>query len=112
MLQCRRRTHRPVARDISSSTTRNRFYREVKTLKIVALDDVAKRVQQLRAGGKQIVATNGRFDLLHAGHVRYLKVARALGNVPVIGLNGHKSVHELKGAGRPINTASDRDGAL
>ena len=80
----------------------------MKTPKIVALDDVAKRVEQLRAGGKQIVATNGCFDLLHAGHIRYLKAARALGDVLVVGLNGDESVHKLKGPGRPINNESDR----
>lgn len=80
----------------------------MKTPKIVALDDVAKRVEQLRAGGKQIVATNGCFDLLHAGHIRYLKAARARGDVLVVGLNGDESVHKLKGPGRPINNESDR----
>ena len=80
----------------------------MKTPKIVALDDVAKRAEQLRAGGKQIVATNGCFDLLHAGHIRYLKAARARGDVLVVGLNGDESVHKLKGPGRPINNESDR----
>ena len=80
----------------------------MKTPKIVALDDVAKRAEQLRAGGKQIVATNGCFDLLHAGHIRYLKAARARGDVLVVGLNGDQSVHKLKGPGRPINNESDR----
>src|SRR2546423_5461277 len=76
--------------------------------KVVLLDELEKRVADFRRGGKQIVATNGCFDLLHAGHVRYLKAARALGDVLVIGLNGDKSVHELKGPGRPINTETDR----
>jgi D-glycero-beta-D-manno-heptose 1-phosphate adenylyltransferase len=80
----------------------------VKTSKIVGLDELAKRVQQLRTGGKQIVATNGCFDLLHAGHVRYLKAARARGDVLVVGLNGDQSVSELKGPARPINNENDR----
>lgn len=80
----------------------------MKTSKIVGLDEVTKRVQQLRTGGKQIVATNGCFDLLHAGHVRYLKAARALGDVLVVGLNGDRSVSELKGPARPINNEADR----
>jgi rfaE bifunctional protein nucleotidyltransferase chain/domain len=80
----------------------------VKASKIVALGELAKRVQQLRAGGKQIVATNGCFDLLHAGHVRYLKAARALGDALVVGLNGDRSVCELKGQERPINKETDR----
>jgi rfaE bifunctional protein nucleotidyltransferase chain/domain len=54
------------------------------------------------------VATNGCFDLLHVGHVRYLQAARALGDLLVVGLNGDHSVHELKGAGRPIITQRDR----
>ena len=80
----------------------------MKKSKIVELDEVARRVEQLRAAGKQIVATNGCFDLLHAGHVRYLKAARARGDVLVVGLNGDRSVSELKGPARPINNETDR----
>ncbi len=61
-----------------------------------------------RAAGERIVFTNGCFDLLHPGHVRYLGAARALGDVLVLGLNGDASVHRLKGAGRPILTAPER----
>jgi rfaE bifunctional protein nucleotidyltransferase chain/domain len=80
----------------------------VTGLKIAPLNELAKRVTGLRADGKKIVATNGCFDLLHAGHVRYLKAARALGDVLVVGVNGDQSVRELKGTGRPINNESDR----
>ena len=80
----------------------------MRTSKIAALDDLAKRVQQLRAGGKKIVATNGCFDLLHAGHVQYLKAARARGDALVVGLNGDRSVSELKGPARPINNETER----
>jgi rfaE bifunctional protein nucleotidyltransferase chain/domain len=76
--------------------------------KIVDLEELADRCQKLRSAGKKIVATNGCFDLLHAGHVRYLQAARALGDLLVVGLNGDRSVRELKGAGRPITTQSDR----
>src|SRR4029077_2720918 len=62
----------------------------------------------LRADGKKIVATNGCFDLLHVGHVRYLKAARALGDVLAVGVNGDQSVRKLKGPGRPINNEKDR----
>jgi len=58
--------------------------------------------------GKTIVFTNGCFDLLHAGHVRYLAAARQLGDILVVGLNGDASVRELKGAGRPLNCQEDR----
>jgi rfaE bifunctional protein nucleotidyltransferase chain/domain len=76
--------------------------------KIVKFDDLSDRCEKLRSAGKKIVATNGCFDLLHVGHVRYLQAARALGDLLVVGLNGDRSVHQLKGAGRPIATESDR----
>jgi D-glycero-beta-D-manno-heptose 1-phosphate adenylyltransferase len=76
--------------------------------KIVELDELSNRCEKLRSAGKKIVATNGCFDLLHVGHVRYLQAARALGDLLVVGLNGDRSVHELKGAGRPITTQHDR----
>jgi len=78
------------------------------SFKIVELEDLSDRCEKLRSAGKKIVATNGCFDLLHVGHVRYLRAARALGDVLIVGLNGDGSVHELKGAGRPITTQSDR----
>ena len=76
--------------------------------KIVKLEELSDRCEKLRSAGKKIVATNGCFDLLHVGHVRYLQAARALGDVLVVGLNGDRSVIELKGAGRPITTQQDR----
>jgi len=76
--------------------------------KIIKLGELADRCEKLRSAGRRIVATNGCFDLLHVGHVRYLQSARALGDLLVIGLNGDRSVRELKGAGRPITTESDR----
>ena len=76
--------------------------------KIVKLEELSDRCEKLRSAGKKIVATNGCFDLLHVGHVRYLQAARALGDVLVVGLNGDSSVIELKGAGRPITIQRDR----
>ena len=76
--------------------------------KIVELEELSDRCENLRSAGKKIVATNGCFDLLQVGHVRYLQAARALGDLLVVGLNGDDSIHELKGAGRPITTQSDR----
>lgn len=76
--------------------------------KIVQLKELSDRCEKLRSARKKIVATNGCFDLLHVGHVRYLQAARALGDLLVVGLNGDRSVHELKGAGRPIATQNDR----
>ena len=76
--------------------------------KIVDFQELSERSQQLRAAGKKLVATNGCFDLLHVGHVRYLRAARALGDFLAVGLNGDRSVRELKGKGRPITAERDR----
>jgi D-glycero-beta-D-manno-heptose 1-phosphate adenylyltransferase len=76
--------------------------------KIVGLEELSERSQQSRAAGKKLVATNGCFDLLHVGHVRYLQAARALGDLLAVGLNGDRSVRELKGKGRPITGEHDR----
>jgi rfaE bifunctional protein nucleotidyltransferase chain/domain len=76
--------------------------------KVVPLERLQQRAKDLRAAGKKIVATNGCFDLLHVGHVRYLNAARALGGALIVGINGDQSVRELKGAGRPINNENDR----
>ena len=62
----------------------------------------------LREAGVRVVFTNGCFDILHAGHVRYLAAARALGGVLILGLNSDASVRRLKGEMRPVNTAEDR----
>lgn len=61
-----------------------------------------------RWSAPKIVATNGCFDILHAGHVRYLEEARALGDRLVVGLNSDRSVAELKGPGRPVNEQHNR----
>lgn len=61
-----------------------------------------------RASGARLVFTNGCFDLLHPGHVRYLEAARGLGDVLVVGLNDDASVRRLKGAGRPILQLAER----
>jgi rfaE bifunctional protein nucleotidyltransferase chain/domain len=76
--------------------------------KIIDMNELAQRARELRAAGKKLVATNGCFDLLHVGHVRYLQAARGLGDVLAVGLNGDRSVRELKGNGRPINNEEDR----
>lgn len=58
--------------------------------------------------GRRLVLTNGCFDILHAGHVRYLRQARALGDALAVGLNSDRSLRELKGPGRPVNGEADR----
>jgi D-beta-D-heptose 7-phosphate kinase/D-beta-D-heptose 1-phosphate adenosyltransferase len=76
--------------------------------KIVDLDTAAAQLAAIRRAGRKVVFTNGCFDILHAGHVRYLAAAAALGDVLVVGLNTDASVRKLKGAGRPINGEQDR----
>jgi rfaE bifunctional protein nucleotidyltransferase chain/domain len=78
------------------------------TGKILSLEDLAERAKALREAGKKVVATNGCFDLLHVGHVRYLKAARARGDILIVGVNGDDSVRQLKGPRRPLNNEKDR----
>lgn len=62
----------------------------------------------VRAAGGTVVFTNGVFDLIHPGHVRYLRAARTLGNVLIVGLNTDRSVRAIKGAGRPVTPERER----
>lgn len=71
-------------------------------------DEAAALVAAWHATGARVVFTNGVFDLLHPGHVRYLREARALGDVLVVGLNSDGSVRALKGAGRPVMPEAER----
>jgi formyltetrahydrofolate-dependent phosphoribosylglycinamide formyltransferase len=73
-----------------------------------AAADVRRLRDLLHAQGKKLVFTNGCFDLLHAGHVRYLEQARALGDALVVALNSDASVRALKGPDRPLNNENDR----
>jgi D-beta-D-heptose 7-phosphate kinase/D-beta-D-heptose 1-phosphate adenosyltransferase len=76
--------------------------------KILSPDELLGVRQAVRAAGKSLVFTNGVFDLLHVGHVRYLAEARALGDVLLVAINSDRSVRELKGEGRPLTTESER----
>ncbi len=76
--------------------------------KIRSAAALVKVVSRLRSGKKRVVFTNGCFDILHAGHVAYLKRARELGDVLVVGLNSDSSVRAIKGKLRPINKEADR----
>jgi rfaE bifunctional protein nucleotidyltransferase chain/domain len=76
--------------------------------KLKTAGELAVIRQQMAARGQKLVLTNGCFDLLHAGHVRYLQGARALGEALVVALNGDDSVRALKGPQRPINDERDR----
>ena len=70
--------------------------------------EVAEWIQQLQTAGKRVVFTNGVYDLLHPGHVRYLRAARDLGDGLVVGVNSDRSVRANKGPGRPINGEAER----
>jgi rfaE bifunctional protein nucleotidyltransferase chain/domain len=75
---------------------------------VLSLDDLASESDRLKASGRRLVLTNGCFDLLHAGHVDYLARARALGDALAVAINSDRSVRELKGPTRPVNTEGDR----
>src|SRR5437763_5646279 len=76
--------------------------------KIVDSNQLGLLAESLRQRGEKLVLTNGCFDLLHLGHVRYLAAARALGDALLVAINGDESVRSLKGEGRPLNCESDR----
>ena len=73
-----------------------------------SIDDGVALVARLRQAGKAIVFTNGVYDLLHPGHVRYLQAARALGDALIVGVNSDRSVRANKGPGRPVNPETER----
>ena len=75
---------------------------------MVEAGELARLRDEMDAAGRRLVFTNGCFDLLHAGHVRYLRQARALGDALAVGLNSDRSVRELKGPDRPLNAQADR----
>lgn len=76
--------------------------------KILSPEALASASAALRRAGKKLVFTNGCFDLLHRGHVRYLQAARQLGDALAVGINGDDSVRAQKGTGRPVNREADR----
>ena len=71
-------------------------------------EEIVLQVRQAKTQGKSVVFTNGCFDILHAGHVRYLNAAGELGDVLIVGLNSDESVRRLKGPERPVNSQEDR----
>ena len=75
---------------------------------VLTRDALGEQLDKLRKEGKQIVSTNGCFDILHVGHVRILKESKKLGDVLVVGINSDASVKRLKGEDRPINNQDDR----
>ena len=76
--------------------------------KILSDDELLAERTRLRAAGKKLVFTNGVFDILHVGHVRYLEQARELGDALVVAINSDRTVRELKGDGRPLMNKGER----
>ena len=76
--------------------------------KILSIEEMLAERERLRAAGARLVFTNGVFDLLHVGHVRYLAQARALGDALVVAINSDRTVRELKGPARPVFEQDER----
>ena len=79
---------------------------------VLSEDELYKVVRELQSRGEKVVMTNGCFDIIHPGHVTYLKQAKALGNKLIVAVNSDDSVKRLKGDSRPINTLEDRIAVL
>ena len=75
---------------------------------LIALEEFVPVIARLKQDGKRIVFTNGCFDIIHVGHIRYLKSAKELGDILVIGLNSDESVRKIKGDNRPIVSQGER----
>jgi rfaE bifunctional protein nucleotidyltransferase chain/domain len=80
--------------------------------KIIPWDKLSEWRKRFRANGKELVVTNGCFDILHLGHVTYLETARNFGDALLVGINGDEATRQLKGAGRPVNSEDDRAAIL
>lgn len=80
--------------------------------KIVKLQELIQIRKKAKKENKKVVFTNGCFDLLHRGHIEYLKKAKRLGDILVVGLNSDSSVRKIKGKGRPIQKQADRAAIL
>ena len=89
--------------EYESSLHKSTSYSHIKTL-----EEIKDLAHELKQKGKKVVFTNGCFDILHVGHVKYLEIAKSFGDVLILGLNSDSSVKRLKGPTRPINTQEDR----
>lgn len=76
--------------------------------KVVAREELSQRVEAWRHAGEPVILANGCFDLIHVGHVRYLRAAKALGGKLIVAVNADETVRELKGEGRPLMPDSER----
>lgn len=84
------------------------LHKSSSTSHIKSFDEIEKLSKKFHEKGKKIIFTNGCFDILHAGHVKYLENAKSYGDILILGLNADSSVRKLKGPTRPINTQDDR----
>ncbi|MDD3593531.1 MAG: D-glycero-beta-D-manno-heptose 1-phosphate adenylyltransferase [Candidatus Gastranaerophilales bacterium] len=75
---------------------------------VLTINQLTEKLKELKDKGKVIVSTNGCFDILHVGHVRYLQMSKALGDILIVCLNSDASVRKLKGDSRPLNNENDR----
>jgi len=80
--------------------------------KIKTFEEIERIARDLKKDKKKIATTNGVFDILHLGHVRYLEEAKRMGDVLIVGINSDASVRKLKGKNRPINSENDRTEVL
>ena len=80
--------------------------------KLLTKDSLKKTVEKLKKQNKKIITTNGVFDILHIGHIRYLQEAKKLGDILIIAINSDSSTKKLKGPKRPLNNENDRAEAL
>lgn len=80
----------------------------MKMEKIIEREKIADLVGRLRSEGKRIVFTNGCFDIIHLGHIRYLREAKSKGDILIVGLNSDESVRKIKGESRPIMGQEER----
>lgn len=76
--------------------------------KIIKREKLKRIIEKAKKNGKKIVFANGCFDLIHVGHIRFLKAAKSRGDILIIGLNSDKSVRKIKGKGRPVIKQEDR----
>lgn len=76
--------------------------------RVLTRDEAKKKIEELKINGKKVVFTNGCFDILHVGHMRYLEEAKEFGDYLIVGVNSDESVKRLKGPTRPINNQEDR----
>lgn len=76
--------------------------------KVIGIEELSRLLEGSRSGGSKIVFTNGVFDILHAGHLDYLKRSKKLGDILIVGVNSDESTKTIKGDDRPINNEEDR----